>query len=456
MLKRFTRKPYTASDANSWERAFGRLMTPFESFVSSSTGSGILLIVLTLIALALANSPLAEWYEHTVHTHFAVHVGESFHIDMTLHHWINDALMAVFFFLVGLEIKHEVMVGELSSFRQAILPIMAALGGMIMPAALYFLVNRGGTGQAGWGIPMATDIAFAMAILLLLGKRVPPALMTILAALAIADDLGAVLVIAVFYTESIAYAPLMAAAGCFAFMLMLNAVGVRSIWPYASLGVVMWGFMLFSGIHATLAGVMAAFAIPANSLYRPDEFSREARKLLDKFDIFREKGGSFMSSEQLSGVLHTLEVGIEKAQTPLQRLEHVLHKPVYFLIIPLFVLFNAGVHIDFAAVSALLHSSVVLGVVLGLIAGKFIGIVAAVWLCTVTGLASLPSGVRFRHIIGIGFLAGIGFTMSIFIAELAFAFAPEYLTEAKIAVLAASMLAGGLGYLWLRLTAQER
>lgn len=456
MKKSFARKPYTVAEANSWERAFGRLMTPFESFVSSSTGSGILLMVLTVVALLLANSPLATHYHQLIHTHLSIQLGAQFHLDMSLHHWINDALMTVFFFLVGLEIKHEVMVGELSSFRQAVLPIMAAIGGMVMPALIFFLINHGGAGQVGWGIPMATDIAFAMAILLLLGARVPAALMTILVALAIVDDLGAVLVIALFYTDHIVPMAVFAAGACFVLMLLLNRVGVRAAWPYACLGIVMWGFMLFSGVHATLAGVLSALAIPANSLYRPEEFSREARKLLDKFDIYREKKTSFVNSEQLNAVLHTLEVGIEKAQTPLQRLEHLLQKPVYFLIIPLFVLFNAGVHIEFEALQAVVQSPVVFGVMGGLVLGKLVGVVLAVWLCVRSGIATLPTGVNFRHIIGIGFLAGIGFTMSIFISELAFANAPMFLTEAKIAILLASVLAGMIGYLWLRLVAQER
>lgn len=451
-MKSFGRKKYIAENANSWERLFGKIMTPFEKLVGSSTGSGMLLIALTVAAMLIANSPLYAHYEHLLHQHLLVQLG-NLRIDMSLHHWINDALMCIFFYLVGLEIKREMLVGELSSFRQAILPIMAALGGMIVPALIYFLFNRSGSTASGWGIPMATDIAFAIAILLLLGKKVPPALMTILVALAIVDDLGAVLVIAVFYTESLNHTMLISAFVCFAVMMIFNRAGVRATWAYLVVAAVMWICMLFSGVHATIAGVLGALATPVYSLYKPAEFSREARKLLDKFDIYRENEKSFVASERLNAVLYTLEVGINKAQTPLQRLEHTLHVPVYFLVIPLFILFNAGVHLDMGTVHALPQSSVVHGVVLGLVFGKFIGVVFSVWLCVKFNFAILPKGVNFNHIIGMGLLAGIGFTMSIFISELAFKNDALHLAEAKIAILVASVLAGVLGYVWLRFVA---
>lgn len=228
MAKPFQRKRYSSDDANSWERNFGKILTPFEKFVQSSTGSGILLMVLTVVAMTIANSPWNEAYQHFIHEPLVVSFA-AFRIDMSLHHWVNDALMAIFFYLVGLEIKHEMLVGELSSVKKAALPIMAVIGGMVAPALLYTLINLGGDGGAGWGIPMATDIAFAMAILILLGDRIPRTLMTILVALAIVDDLGAVLVIALFYTETLALAPLVGAFACFAVMLVLNLVGVRQI-----------------------------------------------------------------------------------------------------------------------------------------------------------------------------------------------------------------------------------
>lgn len=448
MGKPFQRKPYTSDDANTWERTFGKILTPFEKFVESSTGSGILLIALTIVAMVIANSPWNEMYQHFIHKHLIVSFGE-WQIDLSLHHWVNDALMAIFFYLVGLEIKHEMMVGELSSVRKAALPIMAAFGGMVVPALIYATINHGTDSTAGWGIPMATDIAFAMAILILLGKRIPHALMTILVALAIVDDLGAVLVIAIFYTDNLALAPLFWALCCFAALMMLNLAGVRQIWPYVAIAMVMWISMLFSGVHATIAGVLGALATPARSVYNPAEFGRDARKLLDRFDVYRNNDKEFLSSERLNGILHTLSTGINKAQTPLQRLEHGLKNPVYFAIIPLFVLFNAAVPVDMSQLDVMLQSPVVHGVVAGLVIGKFVGVFGAVYLCVKLGMAALPDGVNYRHIAGISMLAGIGFTMSIFISELAFRGNTLHLTEAKIAILTASLIAGIAGYVWL-------
>lgn len=449
MAKPFQRKKYTSEDANSWERTFGRLMTPFEKFVSNSTSSGILLIVCTIAALIIANSPFNEAYQELLHEHVRFSFGD-FAIDMTLHHWINDALMAIFFYLVGLEIKHEIMVGELSSVRQAMLPICAAIGGMVVPALVFAWINYGGEGIGGWGIPMATDIAFAIAIMIMLGKRVPAALMTILVALAIVDDLGAVMVIAIFYTESINLTALFGVAIIFLLLLALNGAGVRALWLFFVLSIVLWVFMLSSGVHATIAGVLGALATPVNSVYNPKEFSRDARKLLDKFDLYRVNEADFLTSERLTGVLHTLSVGINKAQTPLQRMEHGLQAPVYFFIIPVFAFFNAGVSVNLDNLVDLVHHPVSLGVVLGLVLGKLIGVTLAVGLCVFTGLANLPLGVGFRHIIGIGLLAGIGFTMSIFIAELAYTNQAHLLGDAKIAILIASLFASVLGYIWLR------
>ena len=449
MSRFFQRKAYNREDANSWERLFGKLLTPVEAFTRNSSASGILLIVCTLAALAIANSPWRDGYFHLLHQPVAVSFGE-WRLEMSLHHWVNDGLMALFFYLVGLEIKHEVMVGELSSLSQAVLPIIAALGGMVAPALVYGAINAGGVGAAGWGIPMATDIAFAIAVLILLGDRIPTGLVTILFALAIVDDLGAVVVIALFYTEAIQVAPLLAALGCFALQLALNRFGVRKPWPYLLVAIVMWALMLFSGVHATIAGVLGALATPVRSLYNPEEFSREARKLLDKFDIYRRREQDFLESERLVGVLHTLHHGINQAQTPLQRLEHGLHDPVYFLIIPLFAFFNAGVTVDAAAIGSLVSHPVSLGVAAGLLFGKFGGVFGAIWLSVRFGVARLPAGVNFRHICGMGMLAGIGFTMSIFISELAFKGEDLLLNNAKIAILVASVIASLTGFLWLR------
>ena len=450
MYNLFQRSAHSSEDANSWERLFGKLMTPVEAFTRNTSASGILLIVCTLAALLIANSPWGEAYQHLLHTPLAVSfAGHT--LEMPLHHWVNDGLMTLFFFLVGLEIKHEIMVGELSSPSQAALPIIAAFGGMVAPALVYSAINWGGPGMQGWGIPMATDIAFAIAVLILLGKRAPPGLVTILVALAIVDDLGAVVVIALFYTAEIHVAPLLAAFACFVLQLAMNRFGIRKLWPFLLVAIVMWVLMMYSGVHATIAGVLGALATPVRRLYNPEEFSREARKLLDKFDIYRLREHDFLESEKLVGVLHTLHNGINQAQAPLQRFEHALHDPVYFVIIPLFAFFNAGVTVNASSLANLVSHPVSLGVVAGLVIGKFIGVFSAVWLSVRLGIGRLPQGVNFRHICGMGLLAGIGFTMSIFISELAFKGEDLLLNNAKIAILVASIIASLAGYAWLRL-----
>ena len=411
MYNLFQRSAHSSEDANSWERLFGKLMTPIEAFTRNTSASGILLIVCTLAALLIANSPWGEAYQHLLHTPLAVSfAGHT--LEMPLHHWVNDGLMTLFFFLVGLEIKHEIMVGELSSPSQAALPIIAAFGGMVAPALVYSAINWGGSGMHGWGIPMATDIAFAIAVLILLGKR---------------------------------------ACACFVLQLAMNRFGIRKLWPFLLVAIVMWVLMLYSGVHATIAGVLGALATPVRRLYNPEEFSREARKLLDKFDIYRLREHDFLESEKLVGVLHTLRNGINQAQAPLQRFEHALHDPVYFVIIPLFAFFNAGVTINAASLANLVSHPVSLGVAAGLVVGKFIGVFSAVWLSVRLGIGRLPQGVNFRHICGMGLLAGIGFTMSIFISELAFKGEDLLLNNAKIAILVASIIASLAGYAWLRL-----
>ena len=455
MVRPFERKKYTARDANSWEKTFGVLMTPFEAFAKNSSSSGIVLICCTVVALVLANSPFSEAYQRVLHTPLAISLGTST-LVLSLHHWINDGLMAVFFYLVGLEIKREMIVGELSSIRQALLPIVAAVGGMVAPALLYVLVNRGGAGMPGWGIPMATDIAFAIAALMLLGTRVPASMMTILTALAIVDDLGAVIVIAVFYTADLDWYALFRAFTCFAVMFAMNRMGIRWAWPFVLVAIVAWFFMHFSGVHATIAGVLGAFATPVNSVYRPAEFSRDARKLLDKFDVFRSREKEFLASEHLTGVLHTLHMGIDKARTLLQRFEHGLQKPVYFLIVPVFALANAGVPLNAQDLADVLDHPVTIGVALGLIVGKFVGISAAIFICHGLGVAKLPADLQKKHVLGMAMLAGIGFTMSIFISELAFRGQEELLRHAKTAVLFASLIAGIVGFSFLFFTAKPK
>lgn len=434
-----------------WERVFDRVLTPFEEFVHRETTSGILLMIAALLALILANSALAHLYHDVAHVTISIGIG-GWGLTKTLHHWVNDGLMALFFFVVGLELKREMLVGELAAPRQAVLPIAAALGGMIVPALIYFAVNPAGEAARGWGIPMATDIAFAIGALALMAGRVPKGLITFLVALAIVDDLGAVLVIALFYTETLSLPALAVAAGLFFLLLALNMGGIHRLLPYFLVAVLLWLALLESGLHATLAGVLAAFAVPARPKYDPARFSRHVRELVDRFDASHVPGQSIMTNDRLRAVVQTLENGVQRVETPLQRAEHLWHLPVAFLVIPVFALINAGIPIDFGRIGEVMAHPVTLGVMAGLVAGKFLGIAGASWLALRLGIAQLPAGTRFAQIMGVGLLGGIGFTMSIFIAELGFAHQPEFLLMAKTGILAASLLAGVAGLAWIYFT----
>ena len=438
-----------------WEKAFDRVLTPFEEFVHRETTSGMLLMGSALLALVLANSALAPFYQHLVHTEIGLSIG-GWTLAKSLHHWVNDGLMALFFFVVGLELKREILVGELADPRQSALPIAAAIGGMVVPALIYFAVNPEGDAARGWGIPMATDIAFAIGALALMAGRVPKSLITFLVALAIVDDLGAVVVIALFYTESLSLPALFAALGLFLLLLAFNMGGIRKIMPYFLVAVLLWLALLESGVHATLAGVLGAFAVPARPKYNPQRFSAHVRELIDRFDASYERGQSIMTNDELRAVVQTLENGVQRVETPLQRLEHIWHLPVAFLVIPVFALINAGVPVDFDSFGEALAHPVTLGVMGGLVLGKFLGITLACWLALKMGIGQLPSGTRFSQIAGVAVLGGIGFTMSIFIAELGFSHQPEYLLMAKIGILSASVLSGLVGLLWLYLVSQRQ
>jgi len=407
--------------------------------------SGVVLLICTAIALAWANSPWGESYFHLWEMRISLGPAAD-PLTLSLHHWINDGLMVVFFLLVGLEIKRELLVGELASIRQAALPIMAALGGMIVPALIYTAFNVGTEAIRGWGIPMATDIAFALGILALLGPRVPIGLKVFLAALAIVDDLGAVLVIAVFYTASIDAAALLGAVVCLAILVGLNRARVTALTPYVLIGFILWIFFLRSGIHSTIAGVLLAMCIPSNTRINAMQFSERARSLIEEFD--RSETGDLLviTSRGQQEALHALDVATDEVSSPLLRLEHRLHRTVAFVIMPLFALANAGVSLTGAG--AVLASPVAQGVGAGLVFGKTIGIAVFAWLAVRMGIAALPAGVDWRSLFGVAWLGGIGFTMSLFIAGLAFESA--LLDAAKLAILAASAVAGVIGYLLLR------
>jgi NhaA family Na+:H+ antiporter len=431
-----------------WEKSLNRITTPFERFVNHQATAGLLLMFTALLALLIANSPLLSQYQALLKMQAGFQIGD-WVLEKSVHHWINDGLMALFFFVVGLELKREILVGELANLRMATLPIAAAIGGMVIPAIIYVIINAGNGSLNGWGIPMATDIAFALGVIALLAGRVPKALITFLVAVAIVDDLGAVMVIALFYTETLVWEFILIGAALTGLMVAANLAGIRNSGVYFFLGVLLWFVLLKSGVHATLAGVITAFTIPAFPRFNPDTFSQRTRQLLDKFDDSYSQGESILKNQEMVALVQTLEDGVKGVKTPLQRLEHGMHTPVAFIVLPLFALFNAGVAIDFSQFTQSLLQPITLGVSLGLIVGKLIGIVGFSWLALKMQLATLPTGVYMKHIIGAAFLASIGFTMSIFIAELAFAGQAEMILQAKLGILLASIAAGITGYIWL-------
>ncbi|BBP44659.1 Na(+)/H(+) antiporter NhaA [Thiosulfatimonas sediminis] len=448
----FSKKEYHLE--SPWERPFTKIITPFESFLHHQMTTGLILIFMTILALYLANSAAyAEAYQHFFHTYFGMSFGDA-EVKLTLHHWINDALMAIFFFLVGLEIKREMMVGELSDPKNAILPIGAAVGGMVFPALFYVYFTYGTEAVNGWGIPMATDIAFAISALMILGKRVPPALVTFLVALAIVDDLGAVTVIALFYTADLNLFALGTAFALFGLLLAFNRFGIHRVLPYAIVGILMWAAMLSSGVHATIAGILTALAIPARPKFNPHFFSDHMDDLTEQYKKHDKKDENYMLCENREGILAEMETSIKRVQPPLNRLEHGLHLPVGILIIPIFALANAGVAINWSEMDTLLIEPVAAGVISGLVLGKLIGIFGVAWLMIKFGIARLPSGSSMSQLFGTAFLGGIGFTMSIFIAELAWVDPGIMLVEAKTGILFASVIAAVIGLTWLRFIAK--
>jgi NhaA family Na+:H+ antiporter len=422
------------------------IIGPLQAFFRAEAAGGILLLVCAVVAFAWANSPFAASYFDVWQTTVTVGAG-SFVISKALLLWINDGLMAIFFLLVGLEIKREVLGGELSNPKSAALAVAAAFGGMAIPALAYVLLNAGGPGSAGWGIPMATDIAFALGVLALLGPRVPLALKVFLTALAIVDDLGAVLVIALFYTAEVSTVALMWAGGFLAALVVLNRLGVMKTAVYMILGLGLWLAFLKSGVHATVAGVLLALTIPVHRRLDAPDFLDRARDYLRSFSEDVQPGETEPTLQQQNAIF-ALENACEQAETPLARLEHGLHKPVAFLIIPIFALANAGVAVT-GGFAELFASPVTLGVVLGLVVGKPIGITLCAWIAVKSGLATLPAGATWRQVVGISALCGIGFTMSIFIATLAFPGQAALLDSAKLGILVGSLVSGLIGWVLL-------
>jgi NhaA family Na+:H+ antiporter len=437
-----------------WERTFERLITPFEEFIERQTTSGLVLMMCTLLALLLANSPVKEAYDHLIHSEVCAGIF-NWQLKLSVLHWINEGFMGFFFFVVGLEIKREILVGELSDLKCAGLPLVAAIGGMMVPALIYYLFNPLGEYAAGWGIPMTTDIAFCIGALVLLGKRIPQSLMIFLVALAIVDDLGAVAIIAFFYTESIQYVAFGFAAGFFFLLMIFNLSGIRRSEPYLFIGMLFWLAMLHSGIHAAVSGALIAFCIPARGRYYPAIFGDRLRHLAKQFDDATRAQECLLGNIEQQAVLKAIDREGHLAESPLQRMLDYCHLPVALVVIPLFALANAGIRFDFSSFIDLISHPVNLGVICGLVLGKPIGITLFSWMFIKTKIVALPLGASMRHVIGVGLLGGIGFTMSIFIAELSFPDQMETLAIAKAGIIIASLIAGTIGIVWLLYTIQN-
>ena len=434
-------------DADDLPTPIERFGRPFQTFARFKGAGAVLLLLASTAALVWANSGLGDRYRELLGMKLTVGV-EAFSLSKPILLWINDGLMGIFFFIVGLEIKREVLAGELASMRRAMLPIVAAVGGMVVPAGVFAALNYGGEGAHGWGIPMATDIAFALGVLLILGPRVPIGLKVFLTALAIVDDLGAIVVIAVFYSHGIAVTSLVIGLVLLVVSVFANVVGVRNALVYFVIGTLVWLAFLKSGVHATLASVLMALTIPAKTRIRAHRFHDRMAELLAAFratDPQRERG--LLSSEQ-QHLLHRMEQSVDHVSAPLQQLEHSLNPLVTFVVLPIFALANAGVALS-GGVQEALRDPICLGVLLGLLFGKPIGVVGAAWIAVRAGVADLPKGVNWGQMVAVGFLAGIGFTMSLFIGSLAYT-RPEFVQLAKVGILVASAVASVVGGVLLR------
>ncbi|MCB9595354.1 MAG: Na+/H+ antiporter NhaA [Sandaracinaceae bacterium] len=424
-------------------RPIDRLLAPLQSFAQHQLAGAGLLMLATVAALVLANTGLAHDYHHLLELELGIEIaGHGLH--KSLHHWINDGLMGVFFFLVGLEIKRELLTGELSTLRKATLPAIAAVGGMIVPAVIYTALNHDGDAASGWGIPMATDIAFALGVLALLGERVPLGLKVFLTALAIVDDIGAVLVIAIFYTSELSLIALGLGSLCVVASVVLNLLGTRNPVPYFLIGLVAMGCFLESGVHATIAALLMAFTIPARTNIDGPDFLRKMTMLLERLRSIGVPSNTEMNTNPQQRLFESMNELIDQASAPLQRIEHALAGPVTFVVLPVFALANAGVTFGEGIGEAFTHP-LVIGIVLGLFVGKTIGISLSAWLAVKLRLADLPGGVSWLEVVGVAMLGGIGFTMALFVAGLAFT-DPAQIEAAKVGIFSGSFVSAALGY----------
>ena len=440
------------------EKLFCKVISPFEQFLKRTTAGGLVLIGTTVLTLIVANLPIGPVLHHLWEDMISFEIS-GHRLVMNIHHFVNDGLMTLFFLLVGLELKRELASGELSSLKDAVLPIIAAGGGMMFPALIYHIINSGGPEAHGWGIPMATDIAFAVGILVLLAWRIPHNLIIFLVALAIADDLGAVLIIAFFYTQTINLTALGLALIAFVILIILNRGGIRHILPYGVAGVFLWLALLKSGVHATIAGVLLAFTIPARPVFTPRQFDDrlgELRHALSDESNAIDGTDEPLSRQRMTTIAQNLEEAACNVQSPQQRIEHTLTPWVTFVVIPLFALVNADVDFSEVRFFESLHQPVTLGVIAGLVLGKFLGISSFSFIAVKLGLAKLPAGLTWSHILGAAWLGGIGFTMSIFIGQLAFIGMPAQIDNAKLGILLGSFISAIIGTAWLYACSQKK
>lgn len=428
--------------------------TAFQNFFNTIANGGFLLLFASIAALLWSNiSP--EGYAHFWHQEFTLTIGSA-SLSHSLAHWVNDGLMTLFFFTVGLEIKREMLVGALSDPRRAALPIAAAAGGMIFPALIYWWFNGGASSMSGWGIPIATDIAFSLAILSTLGRRIPFGIRIFLTAFAIADDLGAILVIALFYTPQIHMSYLLGGIGVCAVLFVMNRFWVKNPLGYLVMGLILWYMVAHSGLHATITGVIVSMFIPAKSHYNTDVFMKMVRERLERIKCDGDECGyTIMVNRTHLDAVHSINVACSSVETPLQRMEHAMEPWVAYLILPLFALANAGVVLGALDLGAAATHPVTLGVILGLALGKPVGITLFTWLTTKILRINLITGATWSMILGVGFLGGIGFTMSLFIGALSFT-EPVYQEYAKIGIIGGSLISGILGYAVLRWASRNR
>ncbi|MDH5542776.1 MAG: Na+/H+ antiporter NhaA [Nitrospinota bacterium] len=441
-----------------FERAFYNIRTPVEAFIHQKKASGIVLFIFTTIAIIAVNSPLSELYLQVVNVDIHYQVG-TWEMKETLQLWVSDGLMGIFFLMVGLEIKREILFGELSSPRKAALPVFAALGGIAFPAIIFSTLNSDAPANRGWAIPVATDIAFVIGVLALLGERIPKSFYIFLITLAVVDDLGAIMIIAIFYAKEISFAYLAKGAVILVLLIAFNLIGIRNYLPYLAFGAFLWFAMLKSGIHATMAGVIIAFTIPSKPKSNPfyflqyiGELSNRIMEIKDDIDKLPVPPTGEEQAIKRHSFLQMLKNHAYLMESPLHRLHYDLTFPVAFVVMPIFAFTNAGIIIDPESIGNGFSSGITLGVFFGLIVGKFFGVLLSILISVKLGIAKLPSKMTMRHALGGAFLAGMGFTMSMFIAGLAYRGMPEYLAYAKLGILFGSLISGTLGYTFLRFT----